>query len=82
MSSPQLSSSLRNIVADVLDVSPDRITPESGVGNVESWDSFAHLQLMLAVEGEYGVQFDPQRLPELTTVARLQDELVRKGVTL
>lgn len=82
MSSPQVSSSLRNIVADVLDVSPDHITPESGVGNVESWDSFAHLQLILAIEGEYEVQFDPQRLPELTTVARLQDELVKKGVTL
>lgn len=82
MSAPQVSSSLRNILADVLDVSPDHITPESGVGTLESWDSFAHLQLILAIEGEYGVQFDPQRIPELTTVARLQDELVKKGAAL
>jgi len=82
MSSMQVPSSLRNIVADVLDLPSDRITPESGVGTVESWDSFAHLQLILAIEGEYGVQFDPQRIPELTTVARLQEELVKKGAAL
>ncbi len=82
MSSPQVPSSLLNIVTDVLDVPSDTITPESGFGTIESWDSFAHLQLILAIEGEFGVQFDPQRIPELTTVARLQDELVKKGVAL
>ncbi len=82
MSSPQVPSSLKTILADVLDLSPDQITPELGVGAVESWDSFGHLQLILAIEGEYSVQFDPQRIPELTTVARLQEELVKKGATL
>jgi hypothetical protein len=28
------------------------------------------------------VQFDPQRIPELTSVARLQVELVKMGVPL
>jgi acyl carrier protein len=78
MSSQQVPSSLRDILADILEVSPDEIT----LGTVESWDSFRHLQAILALEGEYGVQFDPQRIPELTTVALLQAELVAKGATL
>jgi len=49
---------------------------------VSSWDSFRHLQAILAIEGEYGVQFDPQRIPELTSVALLQAELVKKGAAL
>ncbi len=82
MSSQQVPSSLRDILADILEIAPEEITPESGVGNVESWDSFRHLQAILAVEGEYGVQFDPQRIADLTTVALIQAELEGKGVTL
>lgn len=82
MNSQQVPASLRNILADILEISPDRVTPELGVGAVDSWDSFGHLQLILAIEGEFGVQFDPQRIPDLTTVAAIQDELVKKGATL
>ena len=82
MSSQQVPSSLREILADILEISPDEVTPETGVGTVESWDSFRHLQAILALEGEYGVQFDPQRIPELTTVALIQAELAAKGATL
>jgi acyl carrier protein len=82
MSSPQVPSSLRDILADVLEISPAEVTPETGVGTVDSWDSFRHLQAILAIEGEYGVQFDPQRIAELTTVALIQAELETKGATL
>ncbi len=82
MNSSQVPTSLRNVLADILEISPDEVTPELGVGAVDSWDSFGHLQLILAIEGEFGVQFDPQRIPDLTTVAQLQDELVKKGAAL
>ncbi|MGD0798154.1 MAG: acyl carrier protein [Acidobacteriaceae bacterium] len=82
MSSQQVPSSLREIVADILEISVDEVTPELGVGSVESWDSFRHLQLVLAIEGEYGVQFDPQRIPDLTSVALIQAELEKKGAAL
>ncbi len=82
MSSQQVPSSLRDILADILEVSPEQVTPELGAGTAENWDSFRHLQVILAVEGEYGVQLDPQRIPELTTVALIQAELEKKGATL
>jgi acyl carrier protein len=82
MSSQQVPSSLRDILADILEISPEEITPELGVGTIDSWDSFRHLQAVLAIEGEYGVQFDPQRIADLTTVALIQSELEAKGVTL
>jgi acyl carrier protein len=82
MSSPQVPSSLRDILADILEISPDQVTPALGVGTVDSWDSFRHLQAILAIEGEYGVQFDPAKIAELTTVALIQTELESKGVAL
>ena len=82
MNSQQVPSSLRDILADILEISPEEVTPQLGVGTIENWDSFRHLQAILAIEGEYGVQFDPQRIADLTTVALIQAELEGKGVTL
>jgi acyl carrier protein len=82
MSSQQVPSSLRDILADVFEISPEQVTPDLSMERVESWDSFRHLQAILAIEGEYGVQFDPQRIPELTSVSLLQSELEKKGATL
>lgn len=81
MSSQAIPDSLRNILADVFDVPYGEITPELGVGGIASWDSFGHLQAILAIEAEYGIQFDPTKVPNLTTVALLQLELESQGVT-
>ena len=82
MTLQQVPSSLREIVADTLEIAPEEVTPETSTDSVESWDSFRHLQLILSVEGEYGVQLDPQQVPDLTTVAKLQAALQQKGAAL
>jgi acyl carrier protein len=80
MSLPQVPSSLRDIVADTLEISPDEVSPDLSSDSVESWDSFRHLQLILAIESEFGVQFDPEQIPELTTVAKIEAVLEQMGV--
>ena len=82
MNTSTVPPSLRTLLADTLDVSPDQVTPDLSSATLESWDSFTHLQVILALEGEYGVQFDPQRIPDLTSVAKLQAALTEKGVAL
>ncbi len=78
--SEQVPFSLREIIADTFEISPDEVRPETAENTVEAWDSFRHLQLILSLEGEYGVQFDPAEIPNLTTVAKLQESLLKKGV--
>ncbi len=82
MSIEQVPSSLRELLADIFEVPAEQVTADLSMATQENWDSFRHLQAILAVEGEYGVQFDPQRIPELTSVALLQAELVKKGAAL
>jgi len=82
MSIEQVPSSLRDLLADIFEVTPEQITTELSMETVENWDSFRHLQVILAMEEEYGVQFDPKRIPELTSVGLLQAELTKKGAAL
>ena len=82
MSSQQIPSSLREIVADTLEISPEDVSRDLSSASVDTWDSFRHLQLILAIESEFGVQFDPQQIPELTTVATIEAVLEQKGVKI
>lgn len=82
MTSPQIPQNLRELLADILEISPDEVTHDLSSETLETWDSFRHLQVILALEAEYGIQFDPQRVPDLTTVSALQYELAKKGVSL
>lgn len=46
---------LRGVIATVLHVDLSRIGPDSSSDNIESWDSLGHMNLILAIEEEFGV---------------------------
>ena len=81
MSSETVPNRLQIVVADIFAVSPEVITGETAAGVLEGWDSFGHLQVILALESEFGVQFSPDRIPELVTVEKIQQELAARGIT-
>jgi acyl carrier protein len=70
------------VLADVFDIPPDRVTLDLGPGSIEAWDSYGHLQAVLAVEAEYGIQFPAEVIPKLRSVAHLREELLARGVTV
>ena len=82
MSSQPVPQGLRNLLADVFNVAPEKVTPELSAGSIEAWDSVGHLQAVLALETEYGIQFDPNSIAAVTSVSSLQSALEAKGVLL
>ena len=46
---------LKNIVATVLNVEISRIDANASSDTIESWDSLRHMNLVLALEDEFGV---------------------------
>jgi acyl carrier protein len=71
---------LRTILADVLELEPGSITDATAAGEVKAWDSVRHLQLVLAVEGEFDVAFDPEEIPTLVSARAIHDALASRGV--
>ena len=62
---------VRGIAADVLQIDKTSLTPESSPQSIESWDSVQHLNLVLALEEEYGFQFLPEEMDQAKTVGTL-----------
>src|ERR1035437_8445720 len=64
----QVLCRVREIASDVLQAD---VTPESSPETIESWDSVQHLNLVLAIEEEYGFQFLPEEMDQAKTVGCL-----------
>jgi len=76
--SSQLFEKVRGITGDILEVSPDQITPQSSSENIETWDSVHHLNLILAFEQEFGIQLEPEEIDQMNNVERITTILAQK----
>jgi acyl carrier protein len=70
---------VRQAVSDVFGVPAAEITADSSPQTVEAWDSMGHLNLILALEQSFGVQFSPEEIAVMTSVRLAADTLSRKG---
>ena len=72
-------SDLRQIVADVLGVPAEQIRDSRGPEQFPQWDSAAHIEIILACEGEYGVTFTPEEMVAMFSFGGLREVLRKKG---
>lgn len=59
----------------VLGLEPSAIEPNASSATIAEWDSVRHLQLMLALEDEFDIQFDTDELVSLRTVPLIEARL-------
>jgi acyl carrier protein len=69
---------VRGIVADVLRVPADQISRQSSPETLASWDSVQHLNLILALEQEFTLQFEPEEMDEMSSIDHILAVLERK----
>lgn len=73
-----ISGRLREVFVEVLDQSDFQLEDSLKVGEVEAWDSFAHINLMLAIEAEFGVEFDSDEIGSLRSIGQISEALHRR----
>jgi acyl carrier protein len=61
----------RDCVTRSLRLRSDEYRPDLGIGDVEQWDSVAHLDLISALESEFGVHFGIEDMASLTSLPEL-----------
>ncbi|MDR9770456.1 acyl carrier protein [Acetomicrobium sp.] len=77
-------NSLKQILSDILKVDlenyPDeKISPTF----IESWDSFALLNMVIVIEEEYGIKIDPSEIMEMNNgYFSMVNVLKRHGVAI
>jgi acyl carrier protein len=61
----------------VFRVPPETLSPETGVGSIESWDSLTHIELIFRIEEAFSVRFATDRLLGFATLSDIESELER-----
>jgi acyl carrier protein len=64
----EILSRVQRIMADIFSIPVERIRPESSPETIEAWDSVQHVNLMLALEQEFGLVITPEEIERLVSI--------------
>lgn len=73
-------SKLKQVLADVFGVDPVTVGEESSVDSIAAWDSLNHLNLVLALEEQFGVSFSEEQIVEMMNYPLVKAVLEEAGV--
>ena len=77
--SAELFEKVRGIAADVLQVDAQGLTAESSPQTVENWDSVQHLNLVLALEGQFGFTIEPEEMDSMKNLGGIANLVAAKS---
>lgn len=60
---------IKEIMAEILEISADDIEEDSAIGDFPNWDSLNHLKIISTIEKEFGIQFTPDVLMDIEDVS-------------
>lgn len=66
-----MQDSVFEIISQVMNVPRDEIKEDSSPDTIESWDSLNHMNLVFALEEEYGVKFSDEAIVKMLDVASI-----------
>lgn len=64
----ELLGKIRNVIAEVLQVSIDEITPEITFGDIPQWDSLGHMEILLALEESFAIAVTAETISDLVSL--------------
>ncbi len=63
---------IKRVMSQILGVEASDIVADSSPETIERWDSLKHMQLIMALEDELGIQFPDEVIPELVNFAAIE----------
>jgi acyl carrier protein len=73
---------LRKLLAEVLRIPEELVTDATTLLNTETWDSFAHLELIVAIESEFGLSLSADDIATMTSFPAIRTALISRGVAV
>jgi acyl carrier protein len=78
----QQEQKLKEVLSRIFNVSLDTITEDASPDTIENWDSLRHMNLVLALEEEFGVEFTDDQVVEILSYKLIKIVLKEHGVEL
>ena len=79
MNKNEIMNRLTNVFRDVFDDDSIVITPSTTSADIEDWDSIEHINLVGAVENEFGLRFRMKEASGMKNVGEMLDIICERG---
>ena len=69
----KISNRIKNIISIVLEISANEIDDKLSPENIMSWDSLKHINLVIALEEEFEIEFSEDQIPQLNSYLSIRE---------
>jgi acyl carrier protein len=69
----QLTESVRAVIVEALQVPAEQVTPDLAFGDLPQWDSMGHMEVMISLEAQFGVEITADTIAELTSIPAIRN---------
>ncbi|MCZ8243205.1 MAG: acyl carrier protein [Microcystis sp. LE19-131.1A] len=73
---------VRGIVSDIFQIPLEQVSLDSSPETIEAWESIQHLNLVLALEQEFGVSFSPEEMATMLSVEAISQLVSEKTIKI
>ena len=78
-SEPETLSDLQPIFDDIFGDESVALTAETTSDDIATWDSVAHVSIIVAVERQFGIMFDPDEIMDMENVGAMVEAIRTKA---
>jgi acyl carrier protein len=78
MDADSVFARLQAVFVDVFRIAPEEVTRQTEFGELPAWDSMGHMDLMVALETQFGVEITAETISQLTNVAAIMEHIQAK----
>lgn len=73
---------LHRTISDILGIDAASLTDDASPDTISTWDSLNHLNLVMALESEFGLSLSPEDALDMRTIGLIRTILRERGVDL
>jgi len=74
-----LTARVQVALSEALRVSPEQIASELAFGDLPQWDSMGHMEVMMALEAQFGIEINTDTIEQLTSIPAICSYIEENG---
>lgn len=71
-----MKNRIKKVMASVFLEEENKISDDISQINFEKWESLQHLMLIVELESEFGVSFEPEDMVKMTSLEMIEKQLI------
>jgi acyl carrier protein len=74
-----LTQRLQAVLSEALALPPEQVTPELAFGDLPQWDSMGHMEVMMRLEEQFGIEVNAETITALTSLPAIRAHITALG---